>query len=249
MPSDASKSTEKRIAELEAQLSEYREKKRPWWTNLTVSGSVIAAIVSGVISWTTLQLEDRRQQELIYQQYLKQAVEVESHPAKRELLLSFFSRVVKDDSLRAWAIYRLELLTADRIIAEDSLKAKRLENLVNTENQDSASVRRASKNLHDVRRRQAVQGLIASNRTTRWNSAETLATEFADDTKLISDLTRFVEDYTSNQLALFNVAVVLEDLKAQGKLNKLAGEKLNILFSLVKTHGGEKAKSKIVPLQ
>ena len=176
----------------------------------------MAAIVSGVISWTTLQLEDRRQQELIYQQYLKQAVEVESDPAKRELLLSFFSRVVKDDSLRAWAIDRREL---------------------------------ASENLRDVSRRQAVQGLISSNKTTRWNSAETLVTEFADDPKLISDLTRFVQEYFSTEkLALFNTAVVLEDLDAQGKLNRAQG-KLNTLFDLIRKHGGEKAKAKITALQ
>ena len=245
---DSYQALENRIKDLESQLAGLGSKKDPWWSNLSIIAPVFAALITGVISWTTIQIEDRRQQEAISQKYLELAVEGETGPERRATLLSFYSQVVRDTTLRRWAEARLDEASADIAVQEVQEEVVRLEELTNSVDQDVEQVARARESLQDSQRRGAVEGLIASSETVRKNSAQTLVNEFNQDPALFGDLLDFAQRHLKNELALYNVAAVLAGVRVSDILadeNQAAYEDLK---EVVQAYAGTRANALIADL-
>jgi hypothetical protein len=176
------------------------------WDKVAVLGTIATPILVAALGFLfSKELADR---EAMLQQNLE-AIRSERHAADQhieqsQLLITLIQPLTDPDPTKRTlavniAIYALG--ETGRTIVE----------AVSLSDPDSSIRSYAVERLSD-RRGQLIQGLVADDRTVRWNSAEELATAWAGDPQLVPELLRFGTANQDDNLALYNVTVVLADL-------------------------------------
>ena len=101
-----------------------------------------------------------------------------------------------------------------------------------------------------AQRQAAANGLIGHDQATRWQAAESLRSVFGKDAELLDELLRFGRQHSADQLALYNVVLVIEDLArcCQDEQRPQAATVLELL-GVIDMNGGSKASANAARLR
>ena len=260
-----------RLSSLEEQIGKHAATGKPWWQRLEFIGPVFATIITAIVSLTTVTVQEItknrelalakiQQQAVINQNYLDRALDVHDNALKREFALDFYSQVVQDASVRDWAIGQLAIMRTKREAAEARQREQQLQEtyLAATDEQRTKLAKRLENasqetaNLEararDTQRSVTIDNLIATDRQARWQAAEDLSTIWGNDPDLPAGLLRFIRKHSENNLAIYNVVVVLEDLVKCCVENLKTPENLKnveAILGIAFSSGGEKARGKV----